>query len=158
MPDDLYWQDTYAWSQEQARLLRRVAAGERVNDLDWEHVIEEVEDVGKSELRACTSLLRKALEHLLKLHGWPSHPAAAHWRGEVRGFLRDATPAYSPSMRQLISVPDLYRAAREDVAADTMDGAPPRALPSRCPLTLDDLLADPPDVAALLGMLAAGED
>ena len=46
MPDDLYDHDALAWSEHQASLLRRVARGERVNEVDWEHVIEEIEDRG----------------------------------------------------------------------------------------------------------------
>ena len=57
--DDLYWQDILVWSERQAELLRRVAGGERVNDVDWDHVIEEIEDVGSSELhsvQACSGM------------------------------------------------------------------------------------------------------
>ena len=39
---DLYERDVYAWSKEQAELLR---AG-RFTELDLEHIIEEIEDVG----------------------------------------------------------------------------------------------------------------
>ena len=46
MPDDLYERDILAWSERQAELLRRVANGERVNDVDWPHVVEEIADVG----------------------------------------------------------------------------------------------------------------
>jgi hypothetical protein len=52
MLDDLYDRDALAWSEHQAGLLRRVARGERVNEVDWEHVIEEIEDAGLSELLA----------------------------------------------------------------------------------------------------------
>ena len=59
MPDGLYERDAFAWSERQADLLRRLAAGERVNEaVDWPYVIEEVQDLGLSELRACRSLLR----------------------------------------------------------------------------------------------------
>lgn len=69
MPDDLYDRDVLIWSEQQAELLRRLAAGERVNDaLDWPNLIEEVESVGRLELHACQSLLRQALVHLLKCH------------------------------------------------------------------------------------------
>ena len=38
--------DILAWSKRQADLLRRVAAGERVNDqVDWGNVAEEIEDI-----------------------------------------------------------------------------------------------------------------
>ncbi len=46
MPDDLYDRDVLAWSEHQADLLRRLARGERVDDLDWEHVVEEIERRG----------------------------------------------------------------------------------------------------------------
>jgi hypothetical protein len=88
MPDDLYERDVLVWAERQADFLRRLGAGERVNDaVDWPNVIEEVQDVGLSELRACRSLLRQALVRLLKLRAWPDSPAAAHWRGETAGFL-----------------------------------------------------------------------
>jgi hypothetical protein len=39
--------DVLLWYEHQANLLRRLAAGERVNDrIGWENVIEEVESVG----------------------------------------------------------------------------------------------------------------
>lgn len=38
---DLYEEDILTWSERQADLLRRLAAGERVNDqVDWENVVE----------------------------------------------------------------------------------------------------------------------
>jgi len=147
MPDDLYWDDTLLWSERQADLLRRLAAGERVNDVDWEHVIEEIEDVGKAELRACTSLLRNALVHLLKLALSPGSDAAAHWRGEVRAFLADARRAFSPAMRQKIDLQEIHAEAIDIVeAADT-------TLPSDCPFALDDLLGAHLDLDALLTKL-----
>ncbi len=154
MPDDLYWDDTLLWSERQAELLRRLSAGERVNDVDWEHVIEEIEDVGKTELRACTSLLRKAMEHLLKLQGWPGHMASERWHNEVLGFLADAEAAFTPSMRQKIDLALYYSRALSDVRAMTMDGAAPGALPDACPFTLDSLLSASPDLDTLLGRLA----
>ena len=58
MADSLYEHDVLAWSEQQAQTLRRLARGERVNDaVDWLHLIEEVEDLGRSELRACERLL-----------------------------------------------------------------------------------------------------
>ena len=103
MPDDLYERDALAWSERQADLLRRLAAGERLNAaIDWPNVIEEVQDVGVSELRACQSLLAQALVHLLKLHTWPDSQAVAHRRGETANFLARARRSFTPSMRQRI--------------------------------------------------------
>ena len=61
MPDELYDRDILTWSRNQAALLRRLARGERVNGIDWTHVLEEIEDVGISELNAVRSYLRQML-------------------------------------------------------------------------------------------------
>ena len=65
MPDDLYHRDALAWSAEQADLLRRVARGEAVNGIDWGNVVEEIEDVGRSEFGAVRSYLTQVLLHQL---------------------------------------------------------------------------------------------
>ena len=158
MPDGLYERDALAWADHQAGLLRRLAAGERVNDaVDWPHVIEEVQDVGLSELRACQSLLRQALIHLLKLHAWPGSKAAAHWRDEAGVFLADAEDRFTPSMRQRISVDALYAKALHLARAATDDAGEPRPLPEACPLTVDELLAGQPDVVGLLARLGGDQ-
>ncbi len=59
MPDNLYEGDIITWSEHQAKLLRRVALGELVNGVDWRHVVEEIEDVGLSQLTAVESYLRR---------------------------------------------------------------------------------------------------
>jgi hypothetical protein len=103
MPDDLYDRDILDWATREADLPRRLSRGERLNErIDWPHVIEEVADVGISELRACESLSRRALLHLLKLSAMPDSGAAPHWRGEIVGFLGDAASRVTPSMRHRI--------------------------------------------------------
>ena len=62
-PNPVYEQDFYAWSKAQAGLLR---AG-RYADLDLEHLIEEVDDLGESLYRSARSRIRTIIEHLLKL-------------------------------------------------------------------------------------------
>ena len=58
---DLYDTDTASWCEQQAALLRRLAAGERVNDqVDWENVVEEIEDVGGHERDKVTEALVQA--------------------------------------------------------------------------------------------------
>lgn len=142
MPDDLYDRDILSWSAHQADLLRRVARGERVNGVDWEHVAEEIEDVGLSQLNAVESYLRLTIVHLLKVHGWPDSEAVGHWRGEVVSFQRDAVKRFAPSMRQKIDLNDIYAIAREQVDAARYDGRDPLPWPAMCPFTLDQLLAE----------------
>jgi hypothetical protein len=156
MPDGLYERDALAWAERHANLLRRLAAGERVNEeVDWPNVIEEVQDVGLSELRACKSLLRQALVHLLKLHAWPNSTAAAHWRSEVIGFRADMRDRFAPSMRQRIICDESYQVALEQVLAGTDDSREPRPMPETCPFVLDDLLLLTADVQTLVQKLEA---
>ncbi len=156
MPDGLYERDALAWAEQQAALLRRLAAGERLNEpVDWPNVIDEVQDVGRSELRACEGLLTQALAHLLKLHAWPSSQAAAHWRGETANFLAGARRSFTPSMRQRIELTDLYADALYQVRAEENDGGEQRPLPEVCPFTLGDLLTGRPEVRTLIARLDA---
>ncbi len=155
MPDGLYERDALAWAERQAALLGRLAAGERLNEaVDWAHVIEEVRDVGLSELRACQSLLRQALVHLLKLHRAPGDQAANHWRGELVGFLADAQTRFTPSMRQRLELDALWRRAMRQVDAGG-EGGTTHVLPASCPFEAEDLLSDRIDLPALLARLDA---
>ena len=138
-----YERDILVWSKRQGALLRRVAAGERVNDaeLDWPNIIEEVESVGRSDLRAVESLLLQALAHMLKAEAWPLSPAAPGWRAEARLFRAQARRGFSPSMRQHLDVEGLYADALKALP-ETIDGQPSLPVPEACPVTLAELLGD----------------
>ena len=58
----LYEQDYYHWLVVTAELLK---AGKLI-ELDTSHLIEEIEDLGKSQRQALKSNLRVLLMHLLK--------------------------------------------------------------------------------------------
>jgi hypothetical protein len=156
MPDDLYDRDILAWSEHQAELLRRVARGERVNGVDWEHVVEEIEDVGLSELTAVESFLRLVLVHLCKVYGWPESVSVEHWRDEIGTFQAEAEQRFVPSMRQKIDLDRVYQRARRQLADTSYDGRPPRHWPDTCPYTLDQLLTERRPV--LEAILAAHSD
>ena len=139
-----YDADILVWSEHQATLLRRVAAGDPVNEKpDWSNIIEEIESVGNEQLHAVQSLLIQALVHMLKAEAWPLSREVPHWQSEARRFRGDATDRYAPSMRQRIDLAHLYRRARY-VMPDTIDGQPPLPLPEVCPVMLDGPLSDGP--------------
>ena len=120
-----YETDIVLWSEHQSELLRRVAAGERVNDqVDWENVIEEIADVGINTVRACRSLLLQALIHMLKAEAWPLSRDAPSWRAEAKRFRVDAADAFAPSMRQKIDVNAIYAKALR-LLPEAIDGQPP---------------------------------
>ncbi|MGD0104666.1 MAG: DUF29 domain-containing protein [Rhodopila sp.] len=145
MPDGLYERDILAWSQHQADLIRRLGRGERVNDVDWTHVAEEIEDVGLSELHSVESFLNLIMVHLLKLHAWPDSEASPHWRGEIVAFRGNAKRRFAPSMQQRIDVGALHAEAIEQMRATD----PGVQWPEENPFTLELLLNDETNV--LLG-------
>ncbi|MDD1650135.1 MAG: DUF29 domain-containing protein [Methylococcaceae bacterium] len=62
MSANLYESDFFGWTQRQSELLR---AG-RFEEVDTEHLIEEIEAMGRSERQQLTRRLEILLTHLLK--------------------------------------------------------------------------------------------
>ena len=148
MPDGLYERDVLAWSQHQADLLRRLGRGERVNDIDWAHVADEIEDVGLSELHAVESFLNLIMVHLLKLQAWPDSAALDHWHTEIVVFQRNARRRFTPSMQQRIALDALYADALDSVRAGDRRNNIARPWPDANPFTLDQLLNEDADELA----------
>ena len=142
-PPALYDADILAWSERQAALLRRRAAGELVSEaeLDWPNLAEEIESVGNEQVHAVRSLLTQALLHDLKAEAWPLSPEVPHWRAEARRFRIDAADRFTPSMRQRLDLARLYHRAMRAMP-DSIDGQPPLPVPAICPVTLDELLSE----------------
>ena len=143
---DLYDTDILTWSERQAALLRRRAAGELVNDadIDWSNVAEEIEDVGKSEVRSVRSHILMALLHDLKAEAWPRSRDVAHWRAEARLHRDQARDDYTASIGRKLDLAKIYRQALRAMP-DVEDDQPPLPVPAVCPVTLAELLAPEPD-------------
>jgi hypothetical protein len=146
MPDNLYEHDILTWSERQADLLRRVANGERVNDVDWPHVIEEIADVGISELNAVKGLTGQMMIHLIKIRSFPTDTARVHWHQELDAFADSVKDRYAASMRQRIDVQPIWDQAKRRVAKYYTSQIDTAALPAGCPWSIDELLAGDHDV------------
>jgi len=140
---DLYETDVLTWSERQAELLRRRAAGERVNEdeIDWLNVAAEIGDVGKSQVRAVRAHIIQALLLDLKARAWPDSRDVPHWLAETRLHRDDARDDYLASMRDKIDMAKRYRRALRGMP-DTIDGQPPGPVPAECPMTLEELIAE----------------
>jgi hypothetical protein len=149
MPDDLYQRDVFAWAAAQADALRRLGAGTRSNEIDWENVIEEIADVGNNRLDSVRSFLRLALTHAMKCAAWPESLSRRKWRNEILVFLDEARVRVTRSMLPAIDITDLHRKARRTVLNHRMP-RPPRPLPETTDLTLDELLDESLDIDALI--------
>ncbi|HEX6441156.1 MAG TPA: DUF29 domain-containing protein [Stellaceae bacterium] len=139
-PDaSLYDEDFYAWTQEQAELLRR--GGAAANRLDIEHIAEEIEDLGKSELHACQSLCEHIIEHLLKLEYSGLDEPAGHWRDEIVEWRVQLSRKLTRSLLAQMNLDERYRYAlrllrrlERDVPGLT------QRVPAECPYSLDQIL------------------
>jgi len=142
---DLYEEDIVLWSERQAELLRRRAAGELVNEaeLDWPNIAEEIESVGNEQRFAVESLLVQAIVHRLKAEAWPSCRDAENWLADSMRFRGDAASRFVPSMRQKVDLERIYRRAVRAMPRAN-DGQPAPAHAATCPFTLVWLLSEEP--------------
>jgi hypothetical protein len=95
-------QDFALWTRAQAAALRAQARAGTNLAIDWEHVAEEIEDLGRSERRELASRIGTILEHLLKLIASPAELPRGGWEATVlreRAQVADLL-AESPSLRQ----------------------------------------------------------
>lgn len=77
-PINLYEQDYYRWLTQTTLLLHR----REFDQLDLTHLIDEIEDMGRSERRSLESNLRVVLTHLLKWKYQPQQRSGS-WRGSI---------------------------------------------------------------------------
>ena len=141
--EPLYEQDFYAWSKAQADLLR----AKRYSDLDLEHLIVEVDDLGESLKRSVRSRLRTIMEHLLNLEHSPAQAPRGGWYDTILTQRSDLLDELTPSLRREVepALPTLYDKARQNVATSLRkhgEEAAADALPQNCPYTLDQITGD----------------
>ncbi|WP_407518918.1 DUF29 domain-containing protein [Methylobacterium oryzisoli] len=153
----LYDDDIVTWAEQQAAAVRALAKRpDLTNALDWENVAEEIESVGRAHLHAVESLLAQTLAHLLKRISAPAAPASLHWRQEIATFQAAALTRYETSMRQRLRWDRIWRLAvtmAESALIAYGDQLLPN-LPTACPLSPDEMLADPFDIDAALSRIA----
>lgn len=139
-PDaDLYERDFPAWAKRQAELLR---AG-RYEDLDLDHLIEEVADLGVSERHAVLNRTRVILEHFLKLEHSPAMDPRRGWKEEIVTQRSDLEVILTPSLQRDLErdFEKTYQRARRDAARGLRpDRVDERHLPTASPYSVDQVL------------------
>lgn len=140
MPDSLYEQDFYAWTQQQAELLRRMPP--TGNELDLENIAEEIESLGRSDLRTVQSLVEHIIEHFLKLEHSGLDDPADHWRDEIVEWRLQVGKVLTRSIEAKLDLPARYRVALRLVRRLERDvpGLTGR-LPAECPYTLEEIIS-----------------
>jgi DNA repair exonuclease SbcCD ATPase subunit len=108
----LYGYDYNLWLLETVRKLEC----KDFASLDLENLIEEVLDLSRRDKQKLKSLLKKLIEHLLKLKYWQSEREKnqPHWQAEITNFrqlIRDELEA-SPSLKSYID--EIYLSCYND--------------------------------------------
>jgi hypothetical protein len=142
-PKQLYEEDFYVWSQRQAELLR----ARRYDDLDLQHLIEEVKDLGGALRRSVRSRVRTIIEHLLKLQHSQAVDPRPGWRDTVRTQRNDLLDDLTPTLRRELGreLEELYARARQQAEGSLRDHgehAAADALPENCPYAADQITGD----------------
>jgi hypothetical protein len=131
-----YETDVYAWSQAQATLLKL----HKWDDLDLDHVVEEILAVGDNKYDRISSALCQVLVHLLKWYYQPGRRTRS-WRTSLvehrnrvsRLLERAETLEYRlPQMLER----EYPRACRK---ARTQTGLPRTTFPTACPWSVEQL-------------------
>lgn len=137
---DLYKQDFYAWTREQAAKLR----ARRLAEIDIEHLAEEIESMGRSEKRELINRLAALMAHLLRwrLQKDLRHSNLNSWRAAIEEQRLEVVEmlADNPSLRHGLEghLADAYRKAVLQRVRET--GLDKRTFPAVCLFTLEQVL------------------
>ena len=135
--DITYATDYHLWTQQTAKLLRE----HRWQDIDLENLLEEIEDLGKSERRAITSQLTRLLLHLIKWQYQPQRRSDSWLDSIADARLQiELTLIDSPSLKVYPAeqLNKSYQRACRSAAKQT--GLPLATFPEKCPYLLEQIL------------------
>ena len=135
----LYDKDFYAWTQEQAQLLRH----HQWSQLDLPNVIEEIESLGKQQRQELRNRLSILIGHLLK---WEhqSQQRSRSWLATIRVQRRDTQELLqeNPSLKSyLMEVLQRAYESGKDLAVRETD-LPYKTFPQDCPYTFEEIMDD----------------
>ncbi len=134
---DLYDRDYYLWLSHTAQLIKEG----KFSQIDTANLIEEIEDMGRSEKRAVKSNLVIVLLHLLKYKYQPTKRTNS-WKSSIREHrrrLRDdfqTSPSLKPYFEEVFK--QCYQDGREQAADET--GLPVDTFPTLSPFTPSEAL------------------
>jgi hypothetical protein len=134
---NLYDQDYYLWLSYTAQLIKEG----RFSEVDAANLIEEIEDMGRSEQRAIESNLVVVILHLLK-YKYQREKRTNSWKASIREHRRRLKKAFSvsPSLKRYFEevFGECYQDAREQAADET--GLTLDTFPTESPFTPSEVL------------------
>ncbi|MBD2544432.1 DUF29 domain-containing protein [Planktothricoides raciborskii] len=133
----LYEIDDSQWLEEIVKLLKN----QQFKEIDWENLIEELEDLGKEKKNAVVSLLEQVIRHLLLLEYWPSEREynQLHWQEEIYNFRIQLKRRLTTNLRNYLEseLNSIYQDALGFVQIKTQKTV---NFPPDSPYSLDQLL------------------
>ncbi len=136
---ETYLTDFSSWINQTAQLLRE----RRWHEIDVPHLLEEVENLGKTERRGIASQLTRLLLHLLKWQYQPQRHSES-WLDSITDARTQIELAIedSPSLRDYPQeqLEESYQRARRQAAKQT--NMEISAFPDRCPYSTELVLAE----------------
>ena len=133
----LYELDDSQWLGETISLLRN----NQFQQLDLEHLIEELEDLGKENKNAVASLLEQVIRHLLLLQYWTKEAEhnTIHWQEEIDNFRTQLRRKMTANLRNYLeeALNSLYQDALGFVKIKPVNTV---IFPSQSPYSLEELL------------------
>ena len=144
---ELYEDDFFAWSQLQAKELRRFARMRPNLPLDLGHIAEEIADLGKNQRDSVRSWARRIIEYLLLLEYSPAREPHRIWTTEIVNLRSEIEDPLTPTLQRDLKrrLPILYDRACRDLRSKLEpfgEGDVADRLPERCPYTLDQILGE----------------
>ena len=135
----LYDTDFYQWTQDTWRQIQQ----RDIENLDWEHLAEEIEALGNEQKHKVDSYLRQLLIHLLLYQYWQDNRdyCTEGWQDEIDEFrfqLERRLQAKSLYNYFLSQINEIYPKARRKVILKSKHKLV--TLPEHCPYTVDQLL------------------
>ncbi len=132
-----YDQDFHSWIEKHINLLKTG----KFEEIDTEHLIEELEDMGKSNIRELESRFMILIAHLLKWQ-FQLDKQSSSWRGSINEQrvqilrLLKKTPSLRRELNNAIN--DSYSDALFLASDET--SLPEITFPQNCPYTIEQLL------------------
>lgn len=133
----LYEADYVKWIETTVEQLKQ----QNYSAIDWENLIDEIEDMARSDRRSLRSNLVMILTHLLKWQFQPERrsnrwkASIVEHRRRVRDLLNDS-PSLKRYMEEVFA--QCYEDAIEQASAET--GLPESTFPRSCPYTAAQVL------------------
>ncbi len=134
---NLYEVDNYQWLELTIKLLKE----KRLEELDLDHLIEELEELSRRDKLAVESLLEQVIRHLLLLQYWTKEKDhnANHCKAEIMSFRTQIEEYLTTNLYNHLSdnLSKVYGKALKYVAQKTGFSV---NFPKECPYKLEQLL------------------